>query len=297
MEEGRGREAVPVEDSNQPLRSYVNAVFGEHQRAMSLAQEEREKEIRNLRESLIERIQSGDQALWNRLESFQHFIESGDQALWNRFDSLDKLYDFRISSLKELLEQYNIEQEKAVQTATEERANSADTLRNEQQRALDKADQERERAALALSQTLARQIESGDTNLRMHIEAQIAQVHANIQAQKDLVDTTFDASKEAIRKAENANEKRFESINDFRAQLGDQQRQLVPRELFEQAQVEHRRRSDALTDLVQNTSTRVAEIEARGGGEKDQAADFKSTVAIGIGLSAILVSGAISLLT
>ena len=37
------------------------------------------------------------------------------------------------------------------------------------------------------------------------------------------------AAKEAVAKAEAASEKRFDSVNEFRATLGDQQRNLMPR--------------------------------------------------------------------
>ena len=41
---------------------------------------------------------------------------------------------------------------------------------------------------------------------------------------KEMVEKAFASSQEAIRKAEAATEKRFESVNEFRAVLTDQQR-------------------------------------------------------------------------
>jgi hypothetical protein len=110
------------------------------------------------------------------------------------------------------------------------------------------------------------------------------------------VDATFDASKEAITKAENANERRFDAVNEFRSQLNDQQAQFVLREVFDQSLADARRRSDALTELIQQLSVRLTEIEARGVGEKDYAAESKSQMAIGIAGAGLFVSIAISLI-
>jgi hypothetical protein len=48
-------------------------------------------------------------------------------------------------------------------------------------------------------------------------------------AQKLSVDAALEAAKTAVNKAEVAAEKRFESVNEFRATLADQQRTLMPR--------------------------------------------------------------------
>ena len=50
-----------------------------------------------------------------------------------------------------------------------------------------------------------------------------------IDSQKEAISIAMTASKEAILKAENANEKRFESVNEFRNTLKDQQSSLLPR--------------------------------------------------------------------
>lgn len=44
-----------------------------------------------------------------------------------------------------------------------------------------------------------------------------------------VVNAALAAAKEAVIKAENATEKRFENVNEFRATLADQQRTLMPR--------------------------------------------------------------------
>jgi len=48
-------------------------------------------------------------------------------------------------------------------------------------------------------------------------------------AQQEAVTAALDSAKEAVVKAETATEKRFEGVNEFRAQLADQARELMPR--------------------------------------------------------------------
>jgi len=47
--------------------------------------------------------------------------------------------------------------------------------------------------------------------------------------QQMAVNAALSAAKEAVTKAEDAAERRFNSVNEFRATLGDQQRTLLPR--------------------------------------------------------------------
>lgn len=48
-------------------------------------------------------------------------------------------------------------------------------------------------------------------------------------AQKELSEASMDAANRAVLKAEMASERRFESVNEFRNTLADQQRNLMPR--------------------------------------------------------------------
>lgn len=48
-------------------------------------------------------------------------------------------------------------------------------------------------------------------------------------SQKTAIDAALAAADRAVQKAETATEKRFESVNEFRSQLGDQQRTFMPR--------------------------------------------------------------------
>jgi tetrahydromethanopterin S-methyltransferase subunit G len=57
----------------------------------------------------------------------------------------------------------------------------------------------------------------------------VARLTSEAIAARDAMNAMYKAQQEAISKAEIANEKRFASVNEFRAQLGDQARTFMPR--------------------------------------------------------------------
>lgn len=65
-------------------------------------------------------------------------------------------------------------------------------------------------------------------------------------------------SKEAVEKAERATELRFDAVNEFRAQLDDQQRTFMPRLEYEQAHQALINRVDELTKRVDDREQRSA---------------------------------------
>jgi hypothetical protein len=250
---------------------------------------------------------ASEQALERQREAHEQRISDVEEQLDRRLHALHTELLVRIGANKELVEQFNTQTAKALETAAlereksaevlrnetqramdkadTERQKSADVLRNEQQRALAKADVEREKSADVLRSQLEQQIESGDQNLLLHIDNQ-----------KEQVASAFNASEKAIAKAEAANEKRFEAVNEFRAQLRDQQSQFVLRELFESTQHDMNRRLELQGRISQEQSIRLTEMEARGGGEKDHAADLKSTLAVGASITFGILSIAAVLL-
>lgn len=208
-----------------PLREHVEAVWDEQRRGMVVAEEERDKAATALREQT----------------------------------------------------------QKALDKADAEREKAAQALRAENQRALDKADVEREKAAHVLREDLAAAIDQGDTNLLNHIRQEIerirealfnadklelaridavadklnhlnsaghAQIEQRIVGVQREVTLTHQASEKAIQKAESANEKRFESVNEFRNSLSDQTASFLPREVAETQFAEMRRSIQELTDKV-----------------------------------------------
>lgn len=67
-----------------------------------------------------------------------------------------------------------------------------------------------------------------DTNDKRMI-SMFEAVDSKINSQAELIRATLVASEKAITKAEQAAEKRFESVNEFRAALNDNQRTFIPR--------------------------------------------------------------------
>ena len=72
---------------------------------------------------------------------------------------------------------------------------------------------------------------AADLDLRheQRFEAQEKAVQAALVAQEKAVAAALAAQKEAVNKSEASYDKRFESVNEFRAQLSDQGRTFLPR--------------------------------------------------------------------
>lgn len=77
--------------------------------------------------------------------------------------------------------------------------------------------------------------------------------------QADKVALALTAADKAVTKAEVANEKRFESVNEFRDTLSDQAATLVSR-------AEHDATSAAFADKLEDLKTRLDKAEGRGVG-------------------------------
>lgn len=86
-----------------------------------------------------------------------------------------------------------------------------------------------------------------------------AELAVQFSALKDSITKTEGSNKLAVDKAEASNEKRFESVNEFRAQLKDQQALLMPRA---ESDVKSKLVADSLTALTQ----RLDQISGRGQG-------------------------------
>lgn len=87
------------------------------------------------------------------------------------------------------------------------------------------------------------------------------------------------AAEKAVTKAETASEKRFEGVNEFRAQLADQQGTFMPR-------AEANARIDALTDKINDAVSRLDVNQGKGTGTQQSWG-----VLIGaVGLIAVLIS-------
>ena len=103
-----------------------------------------------------------------------------------------------------------------------------------------------------LSAHFAQMIDEHDRRYEQRFVAQEKAVADAFLAAEKAVQAALTAQKEAVNKAEAAAEKRFESVNEFRSQLGDQAATFLPRN-------EYLAQHQALIDKV------VAGDEALGG--------------------------------
>lgn len=113
-------------------------------------------------------------------------------------------------------------------------------------------------------------------------------VSAAFKAQQEAVNAALAAAKEAVNKAETASEKRFESVNEFRSTLSDQQKNLMPR-----AEVETK--FDYYNKSVESLNKEIASLrESRSStlgketGVKDFWGIIVGAIGICIGLAALL---------
>lgn len=82
-------------------------------------------------------------------------------------------------------------------------------------------------------ETLRELLEEKTSALEKAIAVQ--KIHADqlISAQKEAIAAAMAAADRAVTKAETAAEKRFESVNEFRAAMGDRERAFMPRSELE----------------------------------------------------------------
>lgn len=111
-------------------------------------------------------------------------------------------------------------------------------------------------AASAYAQQTQQQVEQYDEAdelaLREYVDVRINALELSML-------NGLSTSKEAVEKAERATELRFDAVNEFRAQLDDQQRTFMPRLEYEQAH-------QALINRVDELTKRVDDREARSAG-------------------------------
>lgn len=132
----------------------------------------------------------------------------------------------------------------------------------------------------ALSHVLALQA-AADKRYEQRFDAQQKAVEVGLASQKTSVDAALAAADRAVFKAENASEKRFEGVNEFRNQLGDQQRTFIPRSEVDLI-------SASLTGKVTELTTRLNELQAERMGIKGGWGYAVGAVGFMMGLAGIL---------
>jgi hypothetical protein len=85
------------------------------------------------------------------------------------------------------------------------------------------------------------------------IDANDAKYQIQFVDSKEAVLAALVATKEAINKADVANEKRFDSVNEFRNTLADQQTKLLTRTEYESAHKALAEKIDGVTDRINRT--------------------------------------------
>lgn len=99
--------------------------------------------------------------------------------------------------------------------------------------------------------------------LEVGFAAARAAVEASLAAQKEAINAALAAADRAVSKAELATEKRFESVNEFRGTLDQQQRTLIPRS---EVDVLIRGIDEKIAQLTKNYDAQQAERAGIKGG-------------------------------
>jgi len=84
-------------------------------------------------------------------------------------------------------------------------------------------------------------------------------VDTSLKSANDAVELAMQAASRAVEKAEAASEKRFDSVNEFRATLADQQRTLMPRS---EAEVRLGSISNEVAGIVKSLTIRLDALSA-----------------------------------
>lgn len=117
--------------------------------------------------------------------------------------------------------------------------------------------------------------------LEARISAAETAAIARADASDKAVAAQLTAQQAAVAKAENASEKRFESVNEFRQTLGDQARQLMPRlesEAMHKAMLDrHNLANGAMSERVDRIANQLAAVDQHRQGK---AIGWQSVVAV-----------------
>jgi len=158
--------------------------------------------------------------------------------------------------------------------------------------------EQRDKAVEVLATSLKQQVDTGDENLRQHIANQIDQIkQALLSADKLMearlgtldqqiksvhreIDIETSATRAAVQKADTATEKRFESVNEFRAQMADAAAQYITR-----------REVEALVNTnagkISDITDRINRNEGKGSGMSQIVGWIFGAVGLVVGLIAI----------
>lgn len=128
---------------------------------------------------------------------------------------------------------------------------------------------------------------------KSYLEAQIAALReafsSQISMQKDALVAALASSDKAVLKAEVASEKRFESVNEFRSTLADQQRELATKSEVDL-------RFKALEDRINGVVEDNRETKGRASATKEVAVDNRGNVGLIVAIIGVAIALGVALL-
>lgn len=134
------------------------------------------------------------------------------------------------------------------------------SLREHMQRQIDTQARYAERLHAEQAQYFERVIAEYRTQLDERYATQTKALDAAFAAAKEAVTAALAAAETAVAKAEAAADRRFESVNEFRAQLNDQSRTFITRD---ESLSRHDRNAEALTDMAKRHENEMRQMRER----------------------------------
>jgi hypothetical protein len=136
-----------------------------------------------------------------------------------------------------------------------------------------------------------------DVRDQQRFDAQQLALRDALTAQEKAVNAALTAAEQAVQKAESAAEKRFDAVNEFRAQLADQAQTFMPRN---EAQVLIDGQTDKITALeirLNNLGISIERINANSAGagaqrneQRAQGVDTRAVIALGVSFAFLMIS-------
>lgn len=211
----------------------------------TLTTQQLERQLLGLREIIETRLDASDRAI----ELLQAYPTALDKAidglgslLGERFQRVEQAVELKVSGLQAQLDGGLKAQRDATALALEAVNKATQISQQTAERAMAKAEAAAEKVLL--------------TNM---IDALRDNFQGQIISTKEQLAAAMAAQEKAVQKAENATEKRFDSVNEFRQQLNDQALRFMPRTESDA----YARSASEKIDLIQS---RMDRLEGRTGG-------------------------------
>lgn len=137
------------------------------------------------------------------------------------------------------------------------------------------------------------ELAAGREYLEAQIDALKQTINAQLVSQKEAIQAALVSADKAVAKAEGAAEKRFESVNEFRSALADQQQRLATKEelnlRFHALEQKVEESSKTKLALLQGASDRISEMSERMRTTEGVTSGSRMTVATGITIIGVII--------